>query len=128
MTLDLISDLNNGMNIYLDWNILLDYQGGPNHQNNFCKSPIILSEDEKSFIKTPIYYYFGHISKFIKEGYIINPISLYDNSLYGVVATGKMTSIVILNPTNEDKKINIVINDKVIKDLIKTHSIITYIY
>lgn len=129
LLIDLISDLNNGMSVYLDWNILLDYQGGPNHQNNFCKSPIILSEDEKSFIKTPIYYYFGHISKFIKEGDIINPISLYDNSLYGVSATSdSKTSIIILNPTDEDKEINLVIKDKVIKDIIKSHSIVTYIF
>ncbi len=129
LLIDLISDLNNGMSIYLDWNLLLDYHGGPNHQNNFCKSPILLSEDEKSFIKTPIYYYFGHISKFIKERDIINPISLYDNSLYGVVATNDLkTSIIILNQIDEDKEINLVIKDKVIKDKIKSHSIITYIF
>ena len=129
LLIDLISDLNNGMSVYLDWNILLDYQGGPNHQNNFCKSPIILSKDEKSFIKTPIYYYFGHISKFIKEGDIINPISLYDNSLYGISATNDLkTSIIILNPSDENKEINLVIKDKVIKDIIKSHSIVTYIF
>ena len=128
LLVDLISDLNNGMNIYLDWNILLDYHGGPNHQNNFCKSPIILSEDEKDFIKTPIYYYFGHISKFIKEGDIINQISLYDNSLYGVVATNDLkTSIIILNSTDVDKEINLVIKDKVVKDTIKAHTIVTYL-
>ena len=34
---DLINDMNYGMNGYVDWNILLDFNGGPNHKNNFCK-------------------------------------------------------------------------------------------
>ena len=32
---EIIGNINSGMNIFVDWNLLLDEQGGPNHKNNF---------------------------------------------------------------------------------------------
>ena len=126
---NLISDLNSGMAIYLDWNLFLDYNGGPNHQKNYCKSPIILSKNEKDFIKSPIYYYFGHISKFMKNGSKINPVSLGDSSLKAVASTlNNLVTIVILNTSNENRNYTLIIKQKQIKDEIKAHSIITYQY
>ncbi len=29
-----LGNFNNGMSIFLDWNLLLDLQGGPNHVGN----------------------------------------------------------------------------------------------
>ena len=129
LLVDLINDLNNGMSIYLDWNILLDFQGGPNHQKNYCKSPIILTKNEKDFIKTPIYYYFGHISKFILNEAKINPVSFCDNFLVATASTlNDITTIVILNPTNEKRDYTLIVNQKQIKDIIYPHCIITYQY
>ncbi|CAM9952596.1 unnamed protein product, partial [Choristocarpus tenellus] len=28
----------------VDWNLLLDYDGGPNHQGNLCDSPVYCLE------------------------------------------------------------------------------------
>ena len=38
---DMIGNFNAGMNGYMDWNMLLDEKGGPNHVNNFCAAPIM---------------------------------------------------------------------------------------
>lgn len=38
---DIIGNLNHGMNSWIDWNIILDEQGGPNHVGNFCNAPVI---------------------------------------------------------------------------------------
>lgn len=51
--LEMLENINNGMNGYIDWNILLDQNGGPSHSQNYCKSPIILNENNE-FILTPI--------------------------------------------------------------------------
>ena len=40
---DIIGDLNSGANGYIDWNLMLDHKGGPNHKNNNCNSPIMLN-------------------------------------------------------------------------------------
>ena len=52
---DIIGDMNNGTNIYLYWNLLLDDKGGPTYIKNYVKSPII--RVNSNYIKTPIYYY-----------------------------------------------------------------------
>ena len=35
---DILGDLNAGINAFLDWNLILDHRGGPNHKRNFCNS------------------------------------------------------------------------------------------
>ena len=67
---DIIGDINSGVNAYLDWNILLDENGGPTHSKNYVKSSSVLNND--NYIKSPIYYYIYHISHFLgKDNYIL---------------------------------------------------------
>ena len=124
---DIIKDINNGGNGYIDWNIFLDYRGGPTDKRNFCKSPVILDENNH-YKLTPIYYYLGHISKYFEPGSIIIENKLKNDKL--LVATCKSknkTIITICNKTNEDEQINIKIGEDIIRDTIEKHSIITYI-
>ena len=58
---EIIGNINSGLNVFIDWNILLDYDGGMNHKNNYCKSPIIISKDKNDYIETPIYDYLRHL-------------------------------------------------------------------
>ena len=110
---EIIGNLNNYMNIYMDWNLLLDEYGGPNHKNNFVKAPIMLIENE--LVKTPIYYYLKHIS-------LHQDSNIYDikSDKLKVLVSDKY--ITILNDTKEDISFNI-LN---IKDKINKHTIITY--
>lgn len=43
----MIGNLNNGMQTFLDWNLLLDEQGGPNHVGNFCDAPFLFDTKKK---------------------------------------------------------------------------------
>ncbi|KAG6617098.1 Family 30 Glycoside hydrolase [Phytophthora cinnamomi] len=65
---DILTDLNNHVVGWVDWNLLLDHKGGPNHQGNNCDAPIILSEDGKDFSIQPMYYFIQHFSKYIPVG------------------------------------------------------------
>lgn len=40
---DILGDLNAGSNGYIDWNLVLDNKGGPNHKLNYCNSPIMIN-------------------------------------------------------------------------------------
>lgn len=66
--LNMINDFNNGTVAWTDWNILLDQNGGPNHVGNFCFAPIHADTTKDELIYTPMYYYIGHFSKFIRPG------------------------------------------------------------
>ena len=65
---DMIGNLNHGMQAFYDWNILLDGEGGPNHQNNFCDSPYLYHEDEKRLEERRICRYYWHFAHFIEAG------------------------------------------------------------
>lgn len=65
---DIIGDLNRGAVGWLDWNLILDEKGGPNHVNNVCDAAIQVDLSKKEVYKHPQYYYIGHFSKFIHPG------------------------------------------------------------
>ena len=62
----MINDFNNGTVGWIDWNILLDEKGGPNHAGNLCFAPVHANTATGELIYTPSYYYIGHFSKFIR--------------------------------------------------------------
>lgn len=64
----LVNDFNAGAVGWIDWNVLLDDTGGPNHVGNFCFAPIHADRKTGDLIYTPTYYYLGHFSKFIRPG------------------------------------------------------------
>ncbi|MGI9428236.1 MAG: glycoside hydrolase family 30 protein [Bythopirellula sp.] len=64
----IINDLNNGAAGWIDWNILLNTDGGPNHVGNYCSAPIIADVSEDQLLYNSSYYYLGHFARFIRPG------------------------------------------------------------
>lgn len=64
----IIGDLNSFTVAWVDWNIILDTKGGPNHVGNLCDAPILLDTEKDEIIYQSSYYYLGHFSRYIKEG------------------------------------------------------------
>lgn len=65
---DIIQDLNHWVTGWVDWNIALDMNGGPNWVSNFVDSPIIVDAELARFYKQPMYYAMGHFAAFIPPG------------------------------------------------------------
>ena len=65
---DILGNINAGMNIWIDWNILLDGRGGPNHVGNFCDAPILYDIQTQLLTKNLSYTYIGHFSRYIQPG------------------------------------------------------------
>lgn len=63
---NMIGDLNNWTEGYLDWNLVLNEQGGPNHVGNYCDAPIIADTNNDELHYNSSYYYIGHFSKYIQ--------------------------------------------------------------
>lgn len=65
---EIIGDLENGANSFLDWNMVLDEQGGPNYVGNFCCAPFLYYEDSRALQKQSIYDALWHFAHFIPAG------------------------------------------------------------
>lgn len=63
---NIINDLKSGCTKWIDWNIVLDMKGGPNHVGNYCDAPILADEKEGKLHFQSSYYFIGHFSRFIK--------------------------------------------------------------
>lgn len=63
-----INDLNHWAVGWIDWNLMLDIEGGPNHVQNYCSAPIIGDYENDQLLYNVSYYYLGHFSRFIKPG------------------------------------------------------------
>jgi glucosylceramidase len=61
-----LKDLKAGSQGFLDWNVLLDLQGGPNHVGNYCEAPLMYGN--LGLRINPSYYAIKHFSSFVKEG------------------------------------------------------------
>ena len=126
---DILGDLNSGINAFLDWNLILDHNGGPNHKNNFCNSPIMLAENNLSYLKNLTYYYIGHFSKFIKPNAKRIAFSRYTDNIE--VTSFKnpdgSIAIVLLNRNDTNYEYNLCINDVVIHDNLDSHAIVTLV-
>ena len=64
----IINDLNRWTAGWIDWNLLLDETGGPNHVGNFCSAPILADRATETLMHQSSYFYLGHFSRFIRRG------------------------------------------------------------
>ena len=64
----IINDLNRYTVGWIDWNLLLDERGGPNHVGNYCSAPIIVNTKTQELLYQSSYFYLGHFSRFFSRG------------------------------------------------------------
>jgi glucosylceramidase len=65
---DIIVSLDHWVSGWVDWNIVLDRDGGPNHAGNFCGAPIMIDTETGEVYYTPIYYVLAQFSRTIRPG------------------------------------------------------------
>jgi glucosylceramidase len=64
----MIKDFNHWVVGWVDWNILLDETGGPNHVGNLCSAPILADTKNDRVLLQSSYYYIGHFARFVRPG------------------------------------------------------------
>ena len=126
---DILGDLTHGCNGYIDWNMLLDHKGGPNHKLNYCNSPIMLKEDSDEYYKNLCYYYIAQFSKVVMPGAHIIATSRYTENIEVVACINKDNSIgiVLLNRNDKNFEYNLCIEDMCIHDNLDSHAIVSYL-
>lgn len=111
---DIIGCLNNWVDGWVDWNMVLNKQGGPNWFKNWCIAPVIVDENNDEVYFTPLYYIMTHFSKYIRPGAEVLGIDNEDSDLMITAAKNPddTTAIVIFNEGKEAKKFHLWLNEK----------------
>ncbi len=124
---EIISDINSGLDIFMDWNLLLNSKGGPNTVKNYCIAPIMTNEKFSKININEEYYYLKHFNQV--ESSIVIESSSYTRDIE-ILSTkkGNSINIILLNTSNEQKKCNIRCNNKILNIIIDKNSIITTIF
>lgn len=110
---DIIGCLNNWVDGWIDWNMVLDTQGGPNWFKNWCLAPVIVDPEKDEVYFTPIYYTLSHFSKFIRPGATRIGFENSDESLMVTAAQNVDGSIavVVFNEGDIAKNISLSLNE-----------------
>ncbi|MDD2958938.1 MAG: glycoside hydrolase family 30 beta sandwich domain-containing protein [Lachnospiraceae bacterium] len=124
---DMIGNLKAGMNGFLDWNLLLDMQGGPNHVGNFCDAPIMCDVKENKVVKNLSYYYIGHFSRFIQPGAvrILATSSQKDTETVAFQNPDGTIAAVVLNESDQTQEFYLSCGRQSWKIEMQPHSILT---
>ncbi|MQP24312.1 glycosyl hydrolase family 30 [Flavobacterium sp. LMO8] len=110
---DIIGCLNNQVDGWVDWNMVLDRQGGPNWFKNWCVAPIIVDDKNDEVYFTPLYYVMSHFSKFMRPGAIKIgcEVNNKDLKVTAVQNPDQSIALVIFNPTEQSHSIAINLNN-----------------
>ena len=110
---DIIGCLNNWVDGWVDWNMVLDTKGGPNWANNWCIAPVIVDPEKDEVYYTPLYYVMTHFSKFIRPEAKVIEVKKSDEELMVAAAKNPDGSIavVIFNEGTTPKNLELTHND-----------------
>jgi len=106
---DIIGCLNNQVDGWVDWNMILDRQGGPNWFKNWCVAPVIVDTENDEVYFTPLYYVMAHFSKFMRPGAVKIgcEVNHKDLKVTAVQNTDQSIALVIFNSTDQSHSIEI---------------------
>ncbi|KAG0728246.1 putative glucosylceramidase 3 [Chionoecetes opilio] len=106
---NIIEDLNHWSTGWVDWNMALDTNGGPNWAHNFVDSPIIINEKSGEFYKQPMFYAMGHFSKFVAPGDRLISSAVSEGSEHVKVAAfrhNEDSTVILLNMGEDDETVS----------------------
>ena len=66
---DMVGGLGHWLAGWVDWNLVLDRRGGPNHVGNFCLAPILVDGEQVYF--TPLFHLLSQVSRHTRPGAVV---------------------------------------------------------
>ena len=127
---DIIGCLNNWTEGWIDWNLVLDTKGGPNHSNNFCSAPILADTETGKLIYNPSYYYLAHVSKYFRPGAVVLNTTSGDPDLEATACRNPdgRTAVVVMNRTERRIDYQLKTGGQILKPTAPPHSITTFVF
>jgi len=126
---DIIGCMNNWVDGWIDWNMVLDKQGGPNWFKNWCVAPVIVDPENDEVYFTPIYYTLAHFSRYIRPGAERIGFTNSDDAIMVTAAknTDGSIAVVVFNQGTEAKNFNLSLNESTVAIQISGQAIQTII-
>jgi glucosylceramidase len=116
---NIIVSIDHWLKGWIDWNVVLDQRGGPNHVGNFCGAPIMIDTETKQIYYTPIYYILAQFSRTIRPGdkavQTDKILSGLDSDALHACATinnSNLLTVQLLNTTKEPLEFSLQIEDQ----------------
>jgi len=129
---NIIVSLDHWLEGWIDWNIVLDKHGGPNHVGNFCGAPIMIDTETGEIYYTPIYYVLAQFSKTIRPGDTALKVThtlngLDEDALHASAAINDngLISVQLLNTTKEPITYSLQIGSQYTEVLIAANAVQT---
>lgn len=126
---NMIGDFTSGICGFIDWNIALDTQGGPNHVGNFCHAPVLVDTKSGAVHVQPSFYYIAHFSKFVAAGARRIASTNRDDALQSIAFLNPDGSrvVIVANPTDAARDITLSVGDKSRATTLPAHAIQTHV-
>lgn len=129
---NIIVSIDHWLTGWVDWNIVLDKNGGPNHVGNYCGAPIMIDTESKKIYYTPVYYVLAQFSRTIRPGdhavETRKKLNGLKNDALHACATineNKLLSVQLLNTTKNPISCNLQIGHQYAKVPIAANSVQT---
>jgi glucosylceramidase len=125
---NIIGDLSGGTEGWIDWNIVLDEQGGPNHVGNYCEAPVQYDRKNHVVLFNHSYFCIEQFARFILPGAERIALSFKNPDLQGL-AYGNPDQSVALVLWNSGISQNAVfeVGEKKYSLTLLTHSVSTFV-
>lgn len=124
---DITGNLNHGACAFIDWCILLNEKGGPNHVDNFVDAPIMYDKASDHMEKKLSYYYIAHFSRVIVPGSIRIGFSRYTDKLdvTAFLRPDGQVAVVLMNRTAERMPVYLRMRGEVLPVTVEQNAIMT---
>ena len=125
----MINDFNRWTVGWIDWNLLLDENGGPNHVGNYCSAPILADTRNDRVMFQSSYYYIGHFARFVRRGAERILCATTHEALEATAFRNPDggVAVVVLNRTDEARGFGLDCKHVVAASTVPAHSISTYL-
>ena len=123
----LINDLNRWTVAWVDWNLMLDERGGPNHVGNYCSAPILVDTKAGLPLYQSSFYYLGHFSRYIRPGAerILHAGTTDALETTAFLNPDGTIAVVVMNRTEQAVPFAVQCHDQAARTISPPHSIMT---
>jgi glucosylceramidase len=125
----ILNDLNRWTVGWIDWNLLLDETGGPNHVGNLCSAPMLADREQNRLMPQSSYDYLGHFSRFIKPGAfrVLCSASSQDLECTAAVNEDGSIAVVVMNRSEREHRFSLRIDGQAGVAALPPRCIATYV-
>lgn len=143
---EICENINNYCIGICDWNLFMDEFGGPYHNRGKagtsalkldytnggagCYSPIMFNSETKKLNMTPVYYYVGHFSKYVKRGAVRVATTKFSKDIYtcAFVNPDGEKVVFLMNTLDEEVSVNLRYNGECTAIMLPAHSASTALF